>query len=66
MTYPMTLDWTQKKVLDFFREHVTRGTLVFRADDRHEIVLGDGSDPRATMTVPNWTDTLKMALSPDP
>ena len=66
MTYPMTLDWTQKKVLDFFREHVTRGTLVFRADDRHEIVLGDGSDPRATMTIPNWTDTLKMALSPDP
>lgn len=66
MTYPMTLDWTQKKVLDFFREHVTRGTLVFRADDRHEIVLGDGSDPRAAMTVPNWTDTLKMALSPDP
>lgn len=66
MTYPMTLNWTDKKVLDFFREHVTRGTLVVRVNDRHEVALGDGGDPRATMTLPNWTNAMKMALSPDP
>ena len=52
MTYPMSLDWTQKKVLDFFREHVTRGTLIFRVDDKHEVVLGDGQEPKAAMTIP--------------
>ena len=65
MTYPMNLDWTQKKVLDFFREHVTRGTLIFRVDDRHEVVLGDGQEPKAAMTIPDWGNTLKMALTPD-
>ncbi|HBU98629.1 MAG TPA: class I SAM-dependent methyltransferase, partial [Thalassospira lucentensis] len=62
----MNLDWTQKKVLDFFREHVTRGTLIFRVDDRHEVVLGDGQEPKAAMTIPDWGNTLKMALTPDP
>ncbi|MDP2699545.1 class I SAM-dependent methyltransferase [Thalassospira sp.] len=66
MTYPMTLDWKQKKVLDFFQTHITRGTLVFRVDGKHEIVLGDGNLPRAGITLPDWAGTLKMAISPDP
>ncbi|MCC9624621.1 cyclopropane-fatty-acyl-phospholipid synthase family protein [Thalassospira sp. MA62] len=66
MTYPMDLDWTQKKILDFFREHVTRGTLVLRVDDKREVVMGDGTLPKAGMTLPSWTDTLKMGLTPDP
>lgn len=66
MTYPINLNWTDKKVLDFFRGHITRGTLTVRVDDKHEIVLGSGEEPRAAMSLPDWGNTLKMALNPDP